>query len=72
MAAEAALQGNFFIRFQQMRVFLDAQDLLLRTRNAVLGQQIILSAGMATSGSALTDVADLEAVQEVDETKSVH
>ena len=44
-----------------MRVFWKAKDLLRRFHDAVLGQQVILAVREATSGTALTGVADLEA-----------
>ena len=54
-----------------MRAFWKAQDQPHQISKTALGQQIVLIVGMATYDAALTDVADLKAVQEVDETKPI-
>ena len=55
-----------------MRVFLNAQDQLCGIHKTVMCQHTVLVVGMSTCGAALTGVTNLEAAQEVDETKSIY
>ena len=55
---------QILLRFQQMRVFWDARDLLLRIHEATTGRQLSLAAEMRTSLAASTCVSKLDAAQE--------
>ena len=71
MATEAAFWGDICFRLQQKRVCWDLQDVPRRFYEAVPGRQVILAVCEATSGAALTNVANLEAAPEVRKTKSL-
>lgn len=70
MVAEAALQ-DFFLRFQQMRVFSNGKDHPRQIRKAAPVLWVILAIEMATLGKALAGVADPKAVSKVVKTNSL-
>ena len=72
MAAEAALRGKGVSASGKMRVFWNPQDLLLQFHEVTQDRQVILAAGILTTGAASNAVADREAVPEVDKTKSIY
>ena len=64
-------EAMFFFCFQQLRALRKPKDLMFWFPEAALGRQVIFLVREATSGAALTNVADLEAAPEVSNTKSL-